>query len=54
MKFHIFGTKGFVNLPKGTTVDDLRSLAYFNAVIKNYLKMNIIKRRNTDDNKTQI
>lgn len=38
MKFHIYGQTGFVKLPKTTTVQDLRTLARFNGIIKNYLK----------------
>lgn len=43
MKFHLYGTKGFVKLPKGTNTGDLRTLAHFNKIIKNYLKMKTIK-----------
>lgn len=39
MKFHLYGQRGFVKLPKNTTTEDLRSLAQFNKIIKNYLKM---------------
>lgn len=43
MKFHFYGQKGFVNLPRHTTIEDLRALAHFNKVIKNYLKMERLK-----------
>lgn len=39
MRFHLYGQKSSVKLPKGTTTQDLRTLAYFNRIIKNYLKM---------------
>ena len=39
MKFHLYGQKGLVELPKDATVQDLKSLAYFNRIIKNYIKM---------------
>lgn len=44
MKFHIYGQTGFVKLPKTTTVQDLRTLARFNGIIKNYLKMKKIEK----------
>ena len=44
MKFHLYGQKGLTELPSGTTVQDLRSLAHFNRVIKNYLKMRKIEK----------
>ncbi len=36
MKFHFYGQPSFTNLPKGTTTQDLRSLARFNRIMKNY------------------
>jgi len=45
MKFHIYGQPTFVRLPKNTSIQDLRSLAYFNKIIKNYSKMLMIERR---------
>ena len=39
MKFHIYGQPTFVKLPKWTTIQDLRALAHFNRIIKNYVKM---------------
>ena len=39
MKFHFYGQKDFVELPKNTTIGDLQSLAFFNRVIRNYLKI---------------
>lgn len=45
MKFHIYGQPSFVKLPKNATVQDLKSLAYFNHIIKNYIKMEKIERR---------
>lgn len=44
MKLHLYGQKGLTELPSGTTVQDLRSLAHFNRVIKNYLKMRKIEK----------
>ena len=35
MKYHFYGQPSFTNLPKGTTTQDLRSLAQFN-LMKNY------------------
>lgn len=46
MKFHPYGTTIFVPLPEGSTVQDLRSLAFFNRIIRNYLKMNKISQKN--------
>lgn len=48
MKFHIYGQPSFVELPKSTATEDLRSLASFNRIIKNYLKMDRILKENTD------
>ena len=39
MKFHLYGQPTLVDLPKDATVQDLRSLAWFNRIIRNYLKM---------------
>ena len=39
MKFHIYGQQGFVELPDDATIQDLQTLAYFNRIIRNYLKM---------------
>ena len=39
MKFHFYGQPSFTILPKGTTTQDLRSLAHFNHIIKNYTKL---------------
>lgn len=39
MKFHIYGQPTFIHLPKTTTIQDLRSLAHFNKIIRNYLLM---------------
>ena len=50
MKFHIYGQPGLVDLPDSTTVEDLRSLASFNRVIKNYLMMERIENK---DRKTK-
>ena len=44
MKFHLYEQKGLTELPSGATVRDLRSLAHFNRVIKNYLKMRKIEK----------
>lgn len=46
MKFHIYGQKDFVELPENITIGDLQSLAFFNKIIKNYLKMNKIENDN--------
>ncbi len=43
MKFHLYGQPTFVELPKRTTAQDLRALAYFNRIIKNYEKMKRIE-----------
>lgn len=43
MRFHLYGQPGLVDLPDSTTVEDLRSLASFNRIIKNYLKMKKIE-----------
>lgn len=42
MKFHFYGQPYFIELPKGTTVEDLKTLAWFNKIIKNKLKMDKI------------
>lgn len=39
MKFHPYGQPYLVELPKGATVQDLKSLAHFNRIIRNYLLM---------------
>lgn len=39
MKFHFYGQPSFTNLPKGTTTQDLRTLARFNRIMKNYAKL---------------
>ena len=39
MKFHPYGQPYLVELPNGTTVQDLKTLANFNRIIRNYLKM---------------
>lgn len=44
MKFHFYGQPRFSELPKNTTIEDLRVLAWFNRIIKNYLKMDRIER----------
>lgn len=46
MKFHIYGQKGFVELPENTTISDLQSFTFFNRVIKNYLKIDKIENDN--------
>ena len=43
MKFHLYKQPTFVKLPKGATVQDLRTLAHFNRIIKNYEKMKRIE-----------
>ena len=42
MRFHIYGQPGLFDLPETTTIQDLRTLAWFNRFIKSYLKMQII------------
>lgn len=51
MKFHIYGQKSLINLPSSATVQDLKSLAAFNRIIRNYLIMTKIKEKsiNSDD-----
>ena len=51
MKFHIYGQKSLINLPSSTTDQDLRSLAAFNRLIRNYLMMLKIEEEsiNSDD-----
>ena len=39
MKFHPYGQPYLVELPKGTTAKDLKHLAHFNRIIRNYLLM---------------
>lgn len=39
MRFHIYGQPGFMELPKTITTQDLQNLAWFNRIIRNYLKM---------------
>lgn len=46
MKFHIYGQRGLADLPDSTTIEDLRSLASFNRIIKNYTKMERIENEN--------
>jgi len=45
MKFHFYGQPTFTELPKSTTIQDLRGLARFNRIMKNYAKMKIIEKR---------
>ena len=44
MKFHIYGQRSFIDLPSSTTIQDLRSLAAFNRLIRNYLMMLKLKK----------
>lgn len=46
MKFHFYGQRDFVELSENTTIGDLQSLAFFNRVIKNYLKMDRLENDN--------
>ena len=39
MKIHFYGQPDYVDLPKNTTVEDLKSLTFFNKIIKNYAKL---------------
>ena len=50
MKFHIYGQKFFIDLPSSTTVQDLRSLAAFNRLIRNYLMMLKIEEESINSN----
>ena len=43
MKFHPYGTSGRI-LQKKLTTQDLRTLAWFNRIVKNYLKMKRISK----------
>ena len=53
MKFDIYGQKYLINLPSETPFPDLRSLAAFNRLIRNYLMMLKIEEEsiNSDDRK---
>lgn len=42
MKFHFYGQPTFVKLPKTTTIEDLKTLAWFNRIIRNSLLMDKI------------
>lgn len=44
MKFHFYGQRDFIELPKNTTVEDLKALAHFNRILKNYAKLGRYKR----------
>ena len=44
MKYHAYGQKSLMRLPKSTTIEDLRALTWFNRVVKNYLKMRLIEK----------
>ena len=43
---HIFGQPKPTKVSHPLTVQDMRSIGFFNRIIKNYLKINIIKKRN--------
>ena len=45
MNFHLYGQPNLVKLPKDATTQDLRSLAWFNRIIRNYIKMKKIEKR---------
>lgn len=47
MKFHFYGQPDFVDLSKNTTVEDLKSLTFFNKIIKNYAKLLKIEHNDT-------
>lgn len=51
MKFHFYGQKDFVELLENTTISDLQSLAFFNKVIRNYLKINKLENDNNRNNR---
>lgn len=42
---HIFGQPKPTKVSHPLTVQDMRSVAFFNRIIKNYLKMNKIQKR---------
>ena len=46
MKYHPYKQPYLVDLPDTATVEDIKSLAYFNRIIKNYLKMLLIEEEN--------
>ena len=50
MRFHIYGQQGFIDLPDTATIQDLKTLAWFNRFIRNYLKMQIIQSKNHELN----
>ena len=50
MKFHVYGQKSFVDLRSSTTIQDLRSLAAFNRLIRNYLMMLKIEEESINNN----
>ena len=45
MKFHPYGQPYLVELPKDTTTQDLKTLAHFNRIIRNYLLMRKLDKR---------
>lgn len=45
MKFHFYRQPNLVKLPKSTIIQDLRSLVYFNKIIKNRIKMDKIENK---------
>lgn len=45
MKFHPYGQPALVELPKDATVQDLKTLAHFNRIVMNYIKMKIIEKK---------
>lgn len=46
MKFHPYNASGRI-LQKQLTTQDLRTLAWFNRIVKNYIKMQTIWKRKT-------
>lgn len=51
MKFYFYGQKDFVELSENTTIGDLQSLAFFNRVIRNYLKIDKLENDNIWNNR---
>ncbi len=48
MKFHPYGASGRI-LQKQLTTQDLRTLAWFNRIVKNYIKMQTINAKRYEE-----
>ena len=44
-RIHLYGQPA-IRVRQTMTVEDMRSIAHFNCIIRNYIKMNKIKNRN--------